>query len=96
MAALHVRPSTRGRETGPGPGSYDIVVRDVQRRRSPGRKVAIRSVQWYQVQVVLNDLDDARAMLRRLVSERITVSGTVSGPVTSIEWNGYVDETADR
>jgi uncharacterized protein involved in tolerance to divalent cations len=54
------------------------------------------SVQWYQVQVVLNDLEDARTLLRRLVDERITVSGTVSGPVTSIVWNGYVDETVGK
>jgi uncharacterized protein involved in tolerance to divalent cations len=54
------------------------------------------SVQWYQVQVVLSDLEDARTLLRRLVDERITVSGTVSGPVTSIVWNGYVDETVGK
>jgi hypothetical protein len=34
VAALYVRPSTRDREAGPRPGSYDRVVRDVQRRGS--------------------------------------------------------------
>jgi uncharacterized protein involved in tolerance to divalent cations len=54
------------------------------------------AVQWYQVQAVFNDLQDARALLRRLVEERITVSGTISGPVVSITWNRDVEETADR
>jgi uncharacterized protein involved in tolerance to divalent cations len=54
------------------------------------------SVQWYQVRAVLNDLEDARALLRRLVEERVTVSGTISGPVVSVVWNNSVDEIADR
>lgn len=54
------------------------------------------SVQWYQVQAVFNDRDDARMLLRRLVQERITVSGNISGPVLSVVWNGNVEETANR
>ena len=37
-----------------------------------------------------------RTLLRRLVEERITVSGTISGPVVSIAWSNRVEETADR
>jgi hypothetical protein len=46
------------------------------------------SVQWYQVQAVFNDRDDARMLLRRLVQERITVSGNISGPsaICCMEW----------
>lgn len=54
------------------------------------------AVQWYQVQAVFNDFEDARALLRRLVRERITVSGIISGPVMTITWNNYVEETGDR
>jgi hypothetical protein len=54
------------------------------------------AVQWYQIQAVFNDLEDARMLLRRLVQERITVSGIISGPVVSITWNNYVQETAGR
>jgi uncharacterized protein involved in tolerance to divalent cations len=54
------------------------------------------SVQWYQVRVVLNDLEEARALLRRLVEERVTVSGTISGPAVSVVWNNSVDEIAAR
>jgi uncharacterized protein involved in tolerance to divalent cations len=53
-------------------------------------------MQWYQVQVLLRDREDARDLLCRLVQERITVSGTVSGPVISVVWNGHVEETVDR
>jgi uncharacterized protein involved in tolerance to divalent cations len=53
-------------------------------------------VQWYQVQAVFNDLEDARVLLRRLVRERVTVSGIISGPVVSITWNNHVEETVDR
>jgi len=53
-------------------------------------------VQWYQVQALLEDRESARALLRRLVAERVTVSGTVSGPVTSIVWNGHLDEDAGK
>jgi len=41
-------------------------------------------VQWYQVQAVFDDLEDARALLRTLVQERISASGLISGPVVSI------------
>jgi uncharacterized protein involved in tolerance to divalent cations len=54
------------------------------------------AVQWYQVQAVLDDVEDARALLRRLVRDRITVSGIISGPVVSITWNNSVEETTDR
>jgi uncharacterized protein involved in tolerance to divalent cations len=55
-------------------------------------------VQWFQVQVVLDDLESARELLRKLVEERITVSGTIVGPVVSIEWNRGlgVRETSGR
>ena len=53
-------------------------------------------VQWYQVQAVLNDLEDARVLLRRLVDERVTVSGNISGPVVSVVWNNDVHETEGR
>jgi len=53
------------------------------------------ALEWYQVQAVLNDLEEARTLLRRLVAECITVSGTVSGPVASIAWKNRVEETAD-
>ena len=53
-------------------------------------------MQWYQVQAVLNDLEEARILLRRLVAERITVSGIISGPMVSIAWNDRVEESADR
>jgi uncharacterized protein involved in tolerance to divalent cations len=53
-------------------------------------------VQWYQVQVILDDLEEARALLRRLVEEGITVSGTISGPAVSIVWNNNVEETVGR
>jgi uncharacterized protein involved in tolerance to divalent cations len=52
--------------------------------------------QWFQVQVVVDDLEEARALLRRLVDERLTASGTIVGPVLSIEWDHGVQETADR
>ena len=52
-------------------------------------------VQWYQVQAVLNDLEEARTLLRRLVAERITVSGSISGSVVSISWSHRVEESAD-
>ena len=54
------------------------------------------AVQWYQVQAVFDDLEDARALLRRLVQERITASGLISGPVMSITWNNKVEEITDR
>jgi uncharacterized protein involved in tolerance to divalent cations len=54
------------------------------------------AVQWYQVQAVFDDLEDARALLRRLVHERITVSGIISGPIVSITWNNYVEETTGK
>ena len=54
------------------------------------------TVQWSPVQAVLNDLEEARTLLRRLVAERITVSGTISGPVVSIAWSNRVEESADR
>jgi uncharacterized protein involved in tolerance to divalent cations len=54
------------------------------------------AVQWYQVQAVLNDLEEARTLLRRLVAERITVSGTISGPVVSVAWSNRVEESADK
>jgi uncharacterized protein involved in tolerance to divalent cations len=53
-------------------------------------------MQWFQVQVTLDDLEDARALLRKLVEERITVSGTIVGPVVSIEWNDGVRESGNR
>ena len=53
-------------------------------------------MQWYQLQALLGSREVGQTLLRRLVEERITVSGTVSGPVTSIVWNGYVDETVDK
>lgn len=53
-------------------------------------------MQWFQVQLTLDDLEDARALLRKLVDERVTVSGTIVGPVVSIEWNYGVQETAGR
>jgi len=53
-------------------------------------------MQWFQAQVTLDDFEDARALLRKLVEERITVSGTIVGPVVSIEWNRGVRENADR
>jgi hypothetical protein len=53
-------------------------------------------VQWYQVQALLGDRESARSLLRGLVAERMTVSGTVSGPVTSVAWNSGVDEVAGR
>jgi uncharacterized protein involved in tolerance to divalent cations len=53
-------------------------------------------VQWYQVQALLGDFESARALLRRLVAERITMSGTVSGPVTSVVWNSHVDEAPGK
>lgn len=53
-------------------------------------------IQWFQVQVTLDDLEDARALLRKLVGERVTVSGTIVGPVVSMEWNYGVQETANR
>ena len=53
-------------------------------------------MQWYQVQAVLNDLEEARTLLRKLVEERITVAGTISGPVVSIVWSNRVEESADR
>jgi hypothetical protein len=54
------------------------------------------AVQWYQVQSVLNDLEEARTLLRMLVADRVTVSGTISGPVVSIAWNNRVEESVDR
>lgn len=45
------------------------------------------STPWFQVQVTVDDLEDARKLLRGLVEERLTVSGTIVGPVVSIEWN---------
>jgi uncharacterized protein involved in tolerance to divalent cations len=54
------------------------------------------AMQWYQVQAVFNDLEDARTLLRRLVEERVTASGTISGPVVSVVWNNSVDEIAGR
>jgi uncharacterized protein involved in tolerance to divalent cations len=53
-------------------------------------------VQWYQVQAVFDDLEDARALLHKLIQERITASGLISGPVVSITWNNKVEETTDR
>lgn len=53
-------------------------------------------MQWFQVQVTLDDLEDARALLRKLVDERATVSGTIIGPVVSMAWNHGVEETAGR
>jgi hypothetical protein len=53
-------------------------------------------VQWYQVQAVVNDLDGARELLRKLVQERITVSGTISGPVISIAWDNSAKESSGR
>jgi uncharacterized protein involved in tolerance to divalent cations len=46
------------------------------------------STPWFQVQVGVDDREDARKLLRRLVEERLTVSGTIVGPVVSVEWNG--------
>lgn len=54
------------------------------------------STQWFQVQVVVHDDEDARALLRRLVAERVTASGTIVGPVVSVDWDQGVRETADR
>jgi uncharacterized protein involved in tolerance to divalent cations len=54
------------------------------------------SMQWFQVQVTLDDLESARVLLRKLVDERLTVSGIISGPVVSIEWNRGVHETSGR
>jgi uncharacterized protein involved in tolerance to divalent cations len=56
----------------------------------------VMGMQWFQVQVTLDDLEDARALLRKLIDERVTVSGTIVGPVVSIGWNHGVEETAGR
>ena len=53
-------------------------------------------MQWFQVQVALDDLEDARALLRGLVGQRVTASGTIVGPVTPIKWDHGVQETAHR
>lgn len=54
------------------------------------------STPWFQVQVAVDDLEEARRLLRRLVEARLTVSGTIVGPVVSIEWTHNVQETAGR
>lgn len=56
------------------------------------------STSWFQVQMAVDDLEGARKLLRGLVEERLTVSGTIVGPVVSIEWNQGlgVRETAGR
>lgn len=54
------------------------------------------STPWFQVQVVVDDLEEARKLLRGLVEARLTVSGTILGPVMSIEWTHTMQETAGR
>jgi uncharacterized protein involved in tolerance to divalent cations len=56
------------------------------------------STPWFQVQVAVDDLEDARKLLRGLVEQRLTASGTVVGPVFSIAWDHGlgVRETAGR
>lgn len=54
------------------------------------------STPWFQVQVVVDDLEDARELLRGLVEERLTASGTIVGPVVSVDWTHEVRETTGR
>lgn len=56
----------------------------------------VMSTPWFQVQVVVDDLEDARKLLRELVEQRLTASGTIVGPVVSVEWTDDVKETEGR
>jgi hypothetical protein len=58
LDAVHLRASSRGREPGPGDGSPDAVVRDMQYGGSPGYPV-LRTVASGQLQRSGQRVDDA-------------------------------------